>query len=269
MKYYTLDTILSDTLGVPASVGIDLKRINDYVYYRNNMTVDVFMDNTVPIYLELLKDSGTNLKLRDYHYWGSGAPNAYIIVCSEKFHYLLEKFILPPYRFYNCEISIKKKTHNYFVLHFLQNWAKVIDYSKSVFKVIPLSERQKVIKRCNPGEIKSFKNYTETIEKLVEADQYLYPAKLHFLPHINYDIWGLHGQIILSEHAKQTIENAGITGVAMPEIQELDFLRDIEIVMNNVSNVSESQIKTIKYEINSEIVSMVAEPEIKYHKRNK
>ncbi len=263
MKYYLLNTILKDAIGVPTPVCINQNKIEDHSYYDKMINNYTFLEDSKPICLELTKWAGTPHKLRDYQYWGIGSPNAYLIVCSEKFRDILQNLNLPPYRIYNCEISVKNKIHNYFVLHFIQDWAKEIDYPKSVFNVIDYFDDFKIVKQLTAGEIYSYDNYEERRTKLAEIEQDLFPAKLHFPPHINCDVWGLQGQIILSEHAKQVIEEAGITGVDMPDIKTVKYLQNIEIVM---SQPTQPLAKMVQYQTDFPVTSLVAEPEVKYGK---
>ncbi len=267
MKFYTLDVILMDAIGVPTSVVIDLDKIDDHTFYEKNITNDKFLKGIAPIYLKLVQWTGTPHKLRDYHFWDAGSPNAYLIVCSQKLRAILETFNLPPHCFYNCEIRVKQKTYNYFILHFLQDWNKAIDYQKSVFDVIAYMDNNRLVKRLNAGEVKSFSNYEDISEMLLEVQQELRPAKLHFLPHINYDIWGLYSQIILSEKAKQAILDAKITGVEMPEMCETISLKNIEIVMNGQTYISKPQTKVIQYENKLDVLNLVAEQETLYNKK--
>ncbi len=264
MNLYILKPIQSDKIGIPTTVVVDCERLADAHYYSKSMNKHAFMDDATPIYLELVKWAENPHKLRDYHYWGAGSPEGYRIICSKKFRTILQLLNLPPHRFYEAEIKVEQKIHNYYVLYILQDWYKVINYSKSVFNVVELMENDRIVKRLNAGEVKSYQNYNEIIEMITEIDQYLNPAKLHFLPHIKYDVWGLHGQIILSEHAKQMIEAAQITGVSMPEMQTIDFLQNIEIVMNGQTYSPENQFKTTEYETNLQTANIVAESETKY-----
>ncbi len=267
MRLYLLKIKQKDEIGFPTVVVTNLNKVIDPNYYYNNMNDNKFLESESPIYLELIKWKGNPHELRDYHFWGAGSPCAYRVVSSKKFKAVLQLLNLPPHRFYTAEISVKQKIHNYFVFHLLQDWNHVIDYTKSVFNVVALTENERVVKRLNAGEVKNFEKYNEIIEMITEHNQYLYPAKLHFLPHINYDIWGLHGQIILSERAKQAIEKAEITGIAMPEINETTCLQNIEIVMNNQTYYSVPQSKMVQYENKLEVLNLVAEQETPYNKK--
>ncbi len=231
MNFNLLKSVREDKYGVPSFVR-EHSKLHKVRYYENSFSGYSYMETKQPIQLELTAWEGEKLVLRDFLRWGVGSPNCYHIVCSEKFRKVLESLHLPPHRFYDAEIDVKHKKHNYFVLHFIQDWTKDIDYSKSVFNVVALLENERIVKRLNVGEVKSLENYNEINEMLAEIDQYLYPAKLHFLPLISYDIWGLQGQIIFSEQAKQAIEQVQITGISMPDIHETDIFKDIEIVMN-------------------------------------
>jgi len=266
MKLYNLESILEDKIGVPPPIIIDASRI-DKPFYDESIGYEHFYDQTEPIYLELSKWSGSPYKFRDFHRWDAGSPDAYVIACSERFCRVLETLKLPPYRIYNSELRLSRRVYQYYVLHFIQDWEKEIDYSKSVFNVLAYLEDDRILKKLKIGEVKSYEHYNEINKQLVTKNHYLFPTKIHFPPHIYYDIWGLFGIKILSEHAKQVIENAQITGVAMPEICKIDFLSNIEIVMNNQTYYPEQQTKTLQYNFDLQPVDMVAEPEIGYDKK--
>ena len=84
--------------------------------------------------------------------------------------------------------------------------------------------------------------------------QWIFPKRIVFTPEKSFDIWGLQGQIILSENAKQKIEEAEITGVAMPEMDN-----GIEVVIDNEIVSSSKQ-----YAVPDTEVSVVAEPDVDY-----
>jgi len=257
---------MKDKIGIPTPVITDFSRI-DMPFYNESIGYEHFYDKAEPIYLELSRWAGTPYKFRDYQYWDAGSPSAHVIPCSERFRTVLETLKLPPYRIYNSELRLSRRVYQYYILHFIQEWEKEIDYSKSAFNVVALLENDKILKRLKTGEVKSYEQFDEITKELGQKEQYLYPAKIHFPPHIYYDIWALKGFIVLSEHAKQVIENAQITGVAMPEIIKLNYLANIEIVMNNQTYYPEQQTKTLQYNFDLQPVDMVAEPEIGYDKK--
>ncbi len=188
MRIYNLDVIIRDAIGVPPVANIHFDRIDEPTYYKNNIGYNKFLEDKKPIYLELIKweGRGAPLKQRDYHYLGAGRPSAYLVVCSPKFRSVLETLNLPLHRFYDCELSVKNQILNYFVFHFIQDWTKDIDYSKSVFDVVAYMEDFKMVKRLNVGEVKNFENYEVIQEMLGEIQQTLKPARLYFQSDIKY-----------------------------------------------------------------------------------
>ncbi len=229
MKLHKLKSILKDKNGtVPTLITNDLKVSTDY--YQKYITSAKFDSTNDCIYLELTKYRGGNLILRDFFSWDLGQPNAYFIVCSAKFSFVLTELNLPKYKLYNAEIDVKGKKYKYYVLHFVQEYLHDIDYSRSQFAEVELMENERISRMCNLGEIKCAEHFHKKNKLLIENMIYLYPKKIYFKPEINYDIFGLQGQIILSEKAKNDIEKAGITGVYMPNIKDVEMFKDLEVV---------------------------------------
>ena len=231
MNLLDLRTAIKDKKGTTPFVRQNEKR-SIPGYYEKNISDYCYLTSTQPIYLELRSFDDEPWYLRDYMSWGIGSPNAYHIVCSVQFRKVLERLALPEHRFYDAEISIKNRSkHSYYVLHFLQDWTKELDYSQSVFQIVDLMERKKVVKVLAAGEISSVDKYNEINELLVSAYQYLYPLRMVFRKGIYYDVWGLHGHIVMSERAKQLIEQEQITGVAFPDIRETKPFENLDVIM--------------------------------------
>ena len=104
-----------------------------------------------------------------------------------------------------------------------------------------MRSRGGITRLCKPGEITSADQYHKINKKLVEDMIYMQPKKIYFRPEINYDIWGLRGQIIISQRAKDKIEKDGITGVDMPNIKDIDMFKDIEIVFPHEKQIIEKE----------------------------
>ncbi len=229
MQMYQLNKKLKDKKGsVPFLLTNYIEVPTDY--YKDYISLTEFYDINETIYLYLTKFKGGNLILRDYLTWDLGRPNAYFIVCSAKFSFTLTDLNLPNYKFYKAEVDVKGKKHKYYVLHFIQDYLQDIDYSCSQFAEVELMENYRIKRICEIGEIKNVDEYHTKNKKLVENMLYMYPQKICFKPEINYDVWGLKGQIIISEKAKIKIETDGITGIDMPP------LKDVEIQWKNTVN---------------------------------
>ncbi len=226
---FKLDSIIRDRLGVPSPV----RENNDIVeqkYHKKNISEEKFANLNFKVYLELDTWKGEKSILRDYHRWGIGIPDPYTVINSSKFKKVLSSKKLPKHKFYNAEIEADGKIHKYYVLHFIHDYLQEIDYKKSRFSVISLMENDKILDVCKAGEIKNAKHFHKKNKTLINDMQFLQIKKLCFLPKINYDLWGLHGQIIISEKAKNDIEKAGITGVYMPNIKDVEMFKDLEVV---------------------------------------
>ncbi len=229
MIFFELNTNSKDKKGVPPFL-ITNDKIKKTSFYSKYISMDNFFKNDDNIYLKMSKFKGANLFLRDYHRWDLGHPIAYYIVNSKKLKKVLSSNNLPKHKFYNAEIDANGKIHKYYVLHFIHDYLQEIDYKKSQFSVISLMENDKILSVCKAGEIKNAKHFHKKNKTLINDMQFLQIKKLCFLPKINYDLWGLHGQIIISEKAKNDIEKAGITGVYMPNIKDVEMFKDLEVV---------------------------------------
>ena len=201
---------------------------------------------------------GPKLILRDFHRWEYGQPDGYHLIISPKFKSVLETLNLPPHRFYPAEIDVLGEVHHYFVLHFIHEYLQEMIYEHSQFCRAEVLETEPILQSYKTGEITTFDHYNSINTKLIDEMQWIFPKRIVFTPENNYDIWGLQGQIILSENAKQKIEEAEITGAAMPELDN-----GIEVFMSN--EIPES---SGKYAVPDNEVSVLAEPDIDYGEDN-
>ena len=251
---YCLETKLRDKLGVPCFV-VENSEIFGVRFFQKKITKNKFFTKKTSVQLILKAWQGERFMLRDYVVWSIGSPNAYHIVCSPKFKSILENINLPPHRFYPAEIDVLGEVHHYFVLHFIHEYLQLMVYEQSRFCRAELLETEPILQAYKTGEINDFDHYNSINTKLIDDMQWIFPKRIAFRPENHYDVWGLQGQIILSENAKQKIEEAGITGVAMPEMDN-----GIEVITN-----TKKPAKTQPYTILNDIeVSVVAEPEVKY-----
>ncbi len=232
MNYYKFETKVENKFGVPTSVSYNDKIVSRS-YYSDKITTKNLLLSNETINLSLDEIKGYSRTLLDYHRWELGRPKGYRLVCSPKYNSSLSKLDLPEYRFYDAEIDVKGQKHKYYVLHFIQEYLQDIDYKKSQFVETLLLEKNSVTKVCEIGEIKSEKHYHQFNKKLVEDMKYLQPKKIYFRPEINYDVWGLRGQIIISERAKRQIEKDQITGVEMINLKDTEMFKDLEVIFSN------------------------------------
>ncbi len=226
---YILENTIKDNLGVLSTLSYNYKYVPKK-FYQEKIKLNKLNNLKKPIYLYLDLLEGERIMVRDSHRWDLGHPNAYRLVNSKKFKKVLSSKKLPKHKFYNAEIEADGKIHKYYVLHFIHDYLQEIDYKKSQFSVISLMENDRILSVCKEGEIKNAKHFQKKNKILINDMQFLQIKKLCFLPEINYDLWGLHGQIILSEKAKNDIEKAGITGVYMPNIKDVEMFKDLEVV---------------------------------------
>ena len=258
--FYNLKQKKRDSAGVLTSVVVNIARVEEQ-YYEKVIKNTRFFKKKDNIYLKLILWKNNPCILRDYHYWDLGHPVANKIVCSPKFKSVLEKLNLPPHRFYPAEIDVLGEVHQYFVLHFIQEYLQDMVYGHSQFCRAELLETEPILQAYKTGEITDYDHYNDINTKLIDLMQWIFPKKIVFRPELNYDIWGLQGQIILSENAKQKIEKAGITGLDMPELDN-----SIKVIMG-----SEIPLPKVKlYPVNEEeAISVLAEPKVEYKKNTK
>lgn len=228
MNNYTLDNVLEDKWGVPPT--LTTRRNGQNVeFYENSIALSAFAKTISKIPLEFHQQKGRSKVLRDYHRWGIGRPDGYHIVCSPRFREVLEGLQLPEHRFYDAEITAGRRKHRYFVLHFIHDYLNDTCFESTVFARYNLLNGHAPDALLRPGEITDKTHYHTRCQQLVESMHWLYPQKLVFREGFNLDVWGLRGQIILSERARNAITAAGITGVAMPPLQETEQFADMEI----------------------------------------
>ncbi len=231
--FYKLEKRVADKHGVIQRLSNNKKyKKNEFYQEKINRTELAELDDIIRFEIDLLDDE-PNI-IRDYHGWSFGRPTGYHIACSPKYNSTLSKLSLPKHSFYNAEIDLNKKTQKYSVLHFIQKCLQDIDYKKSQFAEIFLLKSSGGTSRlCEVGEIKSEKHYHQLNKKLVEDMKYLQPKIIYFRPEINYDVWGLRGQIIISERAKRQIEKDQITGVEMINLKDTEMFKDLEVIFSN------------------------------------
>ncbi len=219
---YYLDGIIEDKYGVSSPIAENYKYVEKRVY-KKQITLNCFKKDYKPLFLFLDTWDNSPAILRDFHFWGIGKPNAYNIICSPKFKSILEKLNLPPHKFYPAEIDVLGKTHNYFVLHYIQDYLQDIDYKKTQFIKAEILETEPIKKEFKIGEIKNYAEYQKLEQKAFKKDNWLYPTKLHFKDNIYYDIWGFQGTHIISQKAKEIFEKENITGIETKELSKTEF----------------------------------------------
>ncbi len=219
--FFELDTVSNDSYGVPFPV-ISNSKITGEDLYRQGIKINKFFNEKL-LYLSKSTFNTTKNVMRDFLVWDAGSPNAYHIVCSRKFKSILEKQKLPPHKFYPAEIDVLGKTHNYFVLHYIQDYLQDIDYKKTQFRKAEILETEPIKKEFKIGEIKNYNEYQKLEKKAFKKDNWLYPTKLHFKDNIYYDIWGFQGTHIISQKAKEIFEKENITGIETKELSKTEF----------------------------------------------
>ncbi len=220
--FYNFKQIRRDKIGVLTSVVVNRQKVEQNTYTKEISNISFYKKKT-SLELSLIKWTGNPCILRDYHFWDLGSPNAYRVVCSPKFKSILEKQKLPPHKFYPAEIDVLGKIHNYFVLHYIQDYLQDIDYKKTQFRKAEILETEPIKKEFKIGEIKNYAEYQKLEQKAFKKDNWLYPIKLHFKDNIYYDIWGFQGTHIISQKAKEIFEKENITGIETKELSKTEF----------------------------------------------
>jgi len=228
MSYFILNQNNKNENGIASPVRTNFRLINENFYQQKFENKPLSKIET-KIYLLYDFWEGEAFVKQDTYLWSSGKPRALVLVCSPRFRSVLENLHLPPHRFYPAEVDVLGKTENYFVLHFVYDYLDEMDYRQSQFAQAELLENEPIIHLYERGEIESKDHYNQLNTQLIDSDQWIYARKIVLPKHKNYDIIGIRGSIVLSQNAKNEIEKAHITGVAMPSVTENKYTKGIEI----------------------------------------
>ncbi len=236
MKSYLLKSKIKNDKGTIFTVSTNCDKVK-VDYYKKIINDKYLLNNSILIYIQAALYKGEVIQLLDFHRWDLGHPVANRIVCSPKFKTILEKLKLPKHKFYPSEIDVLGKTHNYFVLHFIQDYLQDIDYNKSQFYRAEVLETEPILQKYAIGKIKSYKQYNKVNKNLVDNMEWIYPNNIVFKTPIYYDIWGLQGQIIISQKAKEIFEKENITGIETKELSKTEYSY-LNIVMPSFEGVN-------------------------------
>lgn len=149
------------------------------------------------------------------------------ILISPSFWSAMQVLRLPPYQLFNVMVGKGERRFPYHIFHLYKTNSELIDYERSTFYMI--------------GTDSSMPSQYQTLERLSFANHYEYDAwyanrpkkcmgvcrKLYLLPtveqHLDIAYLSLliHGRgIIVSEHFKNTVEAAGLTGAAFEPLTQ-------------------------------------------------
>lgn len=134
---------------------------------------------------------------------------------NDKTKNLLLKYNLSPYELYEAKVLHRDKIYdNYFLIHFIDDMTKYIDYEKSTFNIKNMIEWQKweIIK-----ENIKFKNYEELINFYfnIKDSSVIMPLELNMINQ-NLDLLAFKffgNNIIINEKIKTCLESNKITGI--------------------------------------------------------
>jgi len=256
---YQLEVKIQDNQGITGFLSTNTNKV-DFDFYSKRIKRNVLCQFD-SIFLELKTVQGGNFILRDYISWSSGRPEGHRIVCSPHFRSVLEKLNLPPHRFYNAEIDVLGKPENYFVLHFIFEYLDVMNFYHSRFAQAELMKTDPIEKLFAKGEIENKDQYNALNTKLIDMDKWIFPRRIVFPTSQQFDIFALGGSIVLTENAKNEIEKAGITGVAMPSLNENEYWKGVEI---EFANLPHRKPQAFEYQTKEVSVLMVEEPKVEY-----
>ncbi|GAA3509193.1 hypothetical protein GCM10022393_21790 [Aquimarina addita] len=177
------------------------------------------------------------------------------MIMTQKVKEILEKYNLPPHRFYPTELFCKhyKETRkDYFVFHMIGKGVygdEYIDYLKCTFieSKRDVDYKKISIKTHPEGIIKSLDSYNNIAfgknsflgtyeEKLGSGEIKIKRNDLDFLNKVykhDYDVlWGLPNLLYISEEIKQELENVGITNGNFFKVKE-NMIRAFEYNKSN------------------------------------
>ena len=228
MKWYKLESVVSDNIGVTPTIAYDHKKVK-HTYYNSLIDKRKLVDTDKLIYLWMYDDPGVPQIIRDILFWSSGRPDANVIICTDKCRQLFQYLTLPPHRFYAARLRIGKKRTDIYVFHFLQDTYKEINFNHSRFYLSYYNENKPKYMFAI-GEIRSVEQIWEINEKQFDNNLWIEPKKLSFPFDTYYDLWSLYGQHIISEKAMLLFKEAGITGIDMIPLEKTEW-KHLEIVM--------------------------------------
>ncbi len=137
--------------------------------------------------------------------------NGFLI--SEKVKKVVEGFRLSEYCFFDASIVYKTKKHtNYFYFNHYGDLTQYIDFEKTNFVILDMSEIVESVKFRNEKDLTT--KYSEVVKLL----QQIRTKKIHFVENfeIPYDIFHLHKadtRTYISHRLKTALEEANITGI--------------------------------------------------------
>lgn len=144
------------------------------------------------------------------------------MVISQKFKSVLEKFKLPPHRFYPIDVLGSDK--KYFWFHYITNIEKFINYKKTELEIY---------NSLPPFEVKEH-FFSESYEHLLSISREIVITRgrsirykfIQFTTNFpNYDLFEITGAqyfTLISEQLKDEIINEGITGLEIVEYDRIN-----------------------------------------------
>ncbi|WP_237275896.1 hypothetical protein [Tenacibaculum ovolyticum] len=169
------------------------------------------------------------------------------LIITEKVKKVLEKYLLPPHRFYKAHIHsayTKQTRKDYFVFHMPSERAghsdRVLDYSKSTYKELSEDEDGNtiIVNEFLEGTLNTREEYIEalvgrsTIIPLgsypdlerpgKERENWLRFINMVYKQHVDV-LWGVFNSIVISQEIKEELEKVNIQGACLFEMPENIF----------------------------------------------
>ncbi len=131
---------------------------------------------------------------------------------NERTKQLLDRFKLPPHKFYDADIQQNNKIHNaYFLFHFISDFSDKIDFNKTIFYLWDTFEESESFQVSNVDELKKkYKSVSSLVS--IKSHKIVFQKRHTF----DFDIFRLSffdTSTYISQRLKTALEEANITGI--------------------------------------------------------
>ncbi|MBK8969268.1 MAG: SMI1/KNR4 family protein [Lewinellaceae bacterium] len=204
-------------------------------FFDSNLLYNKLSDSMPPVDFILGGIYEPPLRFADLHDWGHSRPfRSAAITVSPKMKAVLEKFKLPPHRFYPISLSLEDKRYGrgarqYYVFHIAECDYQYLDYAQVQFhwsqRRYKPGRRQMDIGAPLEQQLTSEQDYLELRDSIIKAG----PPFPNFQPReyiwdADFDVMACEAEepltpIWVSEDVKKALEQAGVTGIKFEKVR--------------------------------------------------
>lgn len=153
-------------------------------------------------------------------------------VCNEKVENIIRKYSFGITNFYELGVKYNEQLYdNYKLMHCVNNYAKIIDYTKSDFKRLKIENNMKVGERYSINSFDEFVTLKNNLSKNKYGDWcFIEPITIKFEDgfHPTHDIfiiWNLTTKFYVSERLREDFENSQISGIQYDfDVEHINFI---------------------------------------------